>query len=163
MKMKKVWEVVKNVGECFTMAAGVVSLGCGIVSAFTGIGIILPLVLVVGVGLIAAGVGGYYTYRKLQAKEGREREELADRNSFHAAEAKLTSFAKDMDAELKDIKRDIAEHHSRSFRGVRKPRRYYSGTLFNKAHCHHQPVANDATFQLRKAHSNENVVNFQMK
>ncbi len=162
MKMKKVWEVVKNVGECFTMAAGVVSLGCAIVAAFTGIGIIIPLALVVGVGIVAAAMGGYYTYRKLQAKEGKEREELADRNSFHEAEVKLTSFAKDMDAELKDIKRDIAEHHSRSFRSFRKPRRY-SGALFHKTHLHHQPVANDATFQLRKAPSNENVVNFQMK
>ena len=163
MKMKKVWEIAKSFGECFTMGAGVVSLVFAIVAAFTGIGIVIPLGLAIGIGLVAAGFGAYYAYRKMQAKETRDREELAERNSLHVAEARIESFAQEMDSELKDIKRDIAEHHNRSFRGFNKPRRY-SGVLFSKSNLHHPNPVNDPIYNtMEHHHKSANIVNFQMK
>ena len=61
MKMKKVWEIARSAGECFGMGAGVVSIVCSIVAAFTGLGLVIPLVAAAGVGIVAAGIGVYYS------------------------------------------------------------------------------------------------------
>lgn len=105
--MKKLYRVLKKAGEYFTIGAGVATICVSVVAAFVAPPVFLTFVVAAGVGLICAGVGGYYEAKNLEAREQQiEKQTLKQDRAYQ-----------EMKKELDEIKDNLEQqHHNISLR-----------------------------------------------
>lgn len=133
MTAKKIWQLLKTVGESFSIGAGAIGILFSIIAAFVSIPLFISLPITGVIGLIFAITGTCYTLYELNKKERQNAMKKQSQQKLHDGEKELVSLAREMEHDLKTIKNNLGKHHHQLTKET-KPGSVGTASIFRAVH-----------------------------
>ena len=109
MRAKKTWQVLKTVGENFSIGAGVASVFFSILAVFVVIPLTIIFPITGAIGFLFAFIGAYYMLKELNKKEHKNAVKKNQQNDevFHENEKELLFLTNEIKHDLHQIRKRL--------------------------------------------------------